>query len=302
MVLADDALQRLVYSTEPVLLLFGDHEEGLAEARAAARRVGCRIADEAAIAGGAARLDAQVGADAALVFAQASSPDFEALLERIGFSARAGGMKGIVVIPPEMIDGIAADLPIEIEHLIAPTAEELDRAVALVTEPTPGSLHDVNRRNGAAVLQQLSEEAARIASVLASLTDDEAQARTGTETEGQEPNQDAAFVRSIIRARRLRDQYFKGEIFADPAFDVLLDLYAARLEKNRVAVSSLCIAAAVPATTALRWIKHLTDRGLLVRAADPQDGRRVYIELSDEAARAMGRYLSAVQRGGLPAV
>ncbi len=48
---------------------------------------------------------------------------------------------------------------------------------------------------------------------------------------------------------------------------------------NRVAVSSLCIAAAVPATTALRWIKALTDRGLFVRAADPQDGRRVYIEL-----------------------
>jgi hypothetical protein len=41
---------------------------------------------------------------------------------------------------------------------------------------------------------------------------------------------DAVYVRSIIRARRMRDQYFKGELFADPAFDMLLDLYAARLE------------------------------------------------------------------------
>jgi DNA-binding MarR family transcriptional regulator len=65
-----------------------------------------------------------------------------------------------------------------------------------------------------------------------------------------------------------------------------------------VAVSSLCIAAAVPATTALRWIKALSDKGLFVRQADPQDGRRVYIALSDEAARAMGRYLAAVQRSG----
>jgi DNA-binding MarR family transcriptional regulator len=71
---------------------------------------------------------------------------------------------------------------------------------------------------------------------------------------------------------------------------------AARIEKSRVAVSSLCIAAAVPATTALRWIKLLTDRGLFLRAADPQDGRRVYIELSDEAARGVAAYLLAVQR------
>jgi DNA-binding MarR family transcriptional regulator len=79
---------------------------------------------------------------------------------------------------------------------------------------------------------------------------------------------------------------------------MLLDLYAARLEGSRVAVSSLCIAASVPATTALRWIKALTDKGLFVRQADPQDGRRVYIGLSDEAAQAMGRYLAAVQRSG----
>jgi DNA-binding MarR family transcriptional regulator len=96
----------------------------------------------------------------------------------------------------------------------------------------------------------------------------------------------------------MRGQYFPTEMFADPAFDMLLDLYAARLEGSRVAVSSLCIAAAVPATTALRWIKALTDQGLFVRRADPQDGRRVYIALSDQAAEAMGRYLSAVQRGG----
>jgi DNA-binding transcriptional ArsR family regulator len=111
---------------------------------------------------------------------------------------------------------------------------------------------------------------------------------------------DAAFVRSIIRARRLRDQYLRGGLFADPAWDMLLDLMAARQEGQRVAVSSLCIAAAVPATTALRWIKALTDQGLFVRSADPQDGRRVYIELSDQAAAAMGAYLATIQRSGLP--
>jgi len=36
---------------------------------------------------------------------------------------------------------------------------------------------------------------------------------------------------------------------ADPAWDMLLDLTAARAESRAVSVSSLCIAAGVPTTT-----------------------------------------------------
>ena len=100
----------------------------------------------------------------------------------------------------------------------------------------------------------------------------------------------------MVRARRMRDRFLKGGLFADPAWDMMLDLLAARLEKHQVAVSSLCIAAAVPPTTALRWIKTLTDRGIFVRCADPADGRRVYIELSDEAACALTAWIRAAQR------
>jgi DNA-binding MarR family transcriptional regulator len=60
-------------------------------------------------------------------------------------------------------------------------------------------------------------------------------------------------------------------------------------------VSSLCIAAAVPPTTALRWIRQLTDRGILIRQADPVDGRRVFIALSDEAAEAISRWFTAIR-------
>ena len=55
-------------------------------------------------------------------------------------------------------------------------------------------------------------------------------------------------------------------------------------------VTSLCIAAAVPATTALRWIAQMTEMGLLVREQDPEDKRRAFIALSDSAADAMARY------------
>ena len=76
---------------------------------------------------------------------------------------------------------------------------------------------------------------------------------------------------------------------------MLLDLYAARLERQPVSVSSLCIAAAVPATTALRWIKTMTDAGLFVREADPQDGRRIFIALAEGACDALARYFEALE-------
>ena len=109
-------------------------------------------------------------------------------------------------------------------------------------------------------------------------------------------------IRDLIKARRLRDQYFDPELFADPAWDMLLDLMAAKMEGTRVSVSSLCIAAAVPPTTALRWIKTMTEEKVFVRRADENDGRRVFIELSDEAAAGMVGYLSMIHRNGLAAV
>lgn len=106
----------------------------------------------------------------------------------------------------------------------------------------------------------------------------------------------AAQVREMLRARRMRTDFLPGDLFADPAWDMLLDLLAARLEGDRVSVSSLCIAAAVPPTTALRWIRTLSEQGLVERHADPLDGRRIFIQLADHTAEALGRWFHASRR------
>ncbi len=98
---------------------------------------------------------------------------------------------------------------------------------------------------------------------------------------------DARLVRRLIAARRVRDALLPPGLFGDPVWDMLLDLTAARLESRLVAVSSLCIAACVPTTTALRAIKALCDSGLLERCTDPADGRRTYITLSEPILKAM---------------
>lgn len=106
------------------------------------------------------------------------------------------------------------------------------------------------------------------------------------------PLPDPRLVRRILRQRQLRARFFDGDLFGDPAWDMLLDLTAARAEHARVSVTSLCIASGVPPTTALRWIGQMTDAGLLQRVDDETDRRRAFITLTDKAADAMARYFA----------
>lgn len=108
------------------------------------------------------------------------------------------------------------------------------------------------------------------------------------------------FVRRLIAARMARRQFFGGDLFSDPAWEILLELYALRCEQRRTSVSKLCIAAGVPTTTALRWIAKLESERLARREADPLDARRVWVEISDEGFATMQSYLQALTRGPLP--
>ncbi|MBC2665674.1 winged helix DNA-binding protein [Novosphingobium flavum] len=105
---------------------------------------------------------------------------------------------------------------------------------------------------------------------------------------------DPQVVRRILRQRQQRQRFFDADLFADPAWDMLLDLAAARAERKQVSVTSLCIAAGVPPTTALRWIGQLQQAGLFQRVEDKADRRRAFIALTDKAAEGMARYFAAV--------
>lgn len=99
-------------------------------------------------------------------------------------------------------------------------------------------------------------------------------------------------VKAMIESRSRRYRFFADNLFADPAWDILLDLYLADLEQRRTTVTSLCISAAVPPTTALRWITTLVDRDLLIRRPDKLDRRRVFIELSPHSLESMHAYFA----------
>lgn len=87
-------------------------------------------------------------------------------------------------------------------------------------------------------------------------------------------------ARQLYALRRRRANYFDCTFFSEPAWDILLDLYIAHRDGRKVCITSACIAAAAPATTALRWVRHLEDEELVMRETDPDDGRRAYVRLS----------------------
>jgi len=99
-------------------------------------------------------------------------------------------------------------------------------------------------------------------------------------------------IRLVLKMRRLRDRQLGSEIFADPAWDILLETFAAQLSDTRISISTLCHASAVPPTTALRWIHKLEADGWLLRRADRFDGRRSWIELSSDGTEKLQRLFS----------
>ena len=108
------------------------------------------------------------------------------------------------------------------------------------------------------------------------------------------PDSTLSWVQWFMRARRLRERYFGTELFADPAWDMLLDLFASELCGFRTSVSSLCLAGGVPPTTAFRWVNALVEKGTFLRHEDPLDGRRAFVELSPNASEAMKSYFGEV--------
>jgi len=134
-------------------------------------------------------------------------------------------------------------------------------------------------------LLALSDEVSRIAGTLALLTGRERPVRVD-----EPPPVSADEIRSIIHARRLRERYFPHDLFADPAWDMLLELFRADLVQQQISVSSLCLASAVPPTTALRWLSTLIERHIFVREPDRRDGRRIFVKFTPEAREAMYQY------------
>ena len=108
-----------------------------------------------------------------------------------------------------------------------------------------------------------------------------------------------ATAREIYAERRRRHKYLPADLFGEPTWDILLDLYIAAREDRRVPTTSSCIGAHVPPTTALRWLRILETRGLVEREDDGRDGRRTFVRLTRPGLTAMDACLASISKNSL---
>lgn len=231
-----------------------------------------------------------------------------ATLPRIDGYASALELAVIVALDTAQIDLVAAHLLGPHIHLLcgATLADRTGALVIAAAQMRAPAMADRVGEGEAARLKRLNSEVARIAEVLARLASPDApdpgegvadrRQSFGLEAYAGPRETSGRDIRRMIRHRRLRDHVFPGGLFEDPAWDMLLDLFAAELERAKVSVSSLCIAAAVAPTTALRWIARLTEAGLFERRPDPADRRRAFMALTPRASDGMRRYFAGVMR------
>lgn len=96
------------------------------------------------------------------------------------------------------------------------------------------------------------------------------------------------------RRRMLRRQLVGADdLFGEPAWDMLIDLFIHEAEARPVSTSSLGIASGLGMSSALRLVQRLCDAGLVTREADRQDGRRNFIRLTPDLAHRLTAYFAA---------
>jgi CheY-like chemotaxis protein len=96
--------------------------------------------------------------------------------------------------------------------------------------------------------------------------------------------------------RKVRSKYFPSELFSDPCWEMLLDLYDGQLAGQDVTVTSLGAASGASLTTALRRMDALQSHGLIERTEDPDDKRRTIIRLSKTGLEAVERFFDTYSR------
>jgi DNA-binding MarR family transcriptional regulator len=101
----------------------------------------------------------------------------------------------------------------------------------------------------------------------------------------------ANLAERIYRSRRDRERMFADSIFADPAWDLLLDLFIRSERNEQVSISSACHASSVPEATALRYLKVLTEKKYVERISHPNDKRSTTLKMTPICTNLMTEFL-----------
>ncbi|MFD1612978.1 hypothetical protein ACFSCW_14325 [Sphingomonas tabacisoli] len=112
------------------------------------------------------------------------------------------------------------------------------------------------------------------------------------QSEGKRTEDDLLACAIVLRAeRRMRQSLLGAELFADPAWDIMLDLFIAECRGVSLLETALC--GVLPdAGTGLRSLVALEANGHVTRSA--ADGPQGSVQLSEQGRQTVRRHLLAV--------
>ena len=98
-------------------------------------------------------------------------------------------------------------------------------------------------------------------------------------------------AKRLLGSRDLRAKLSETCDLSEAGWQMLLDLFVAAQLGHRVSVTDLALAAQVPKSTGLRIAAQLVEDGLAIREADPTDGRRQWMRLTEPTQARLDEYL-----------
>lgn len=96
-------------------------------------------------------------------------------------------------------------------------------------------------------------------------------------------------IQSVLAVRRARSAILGGNLFSDPAWDILLELYAAKLGHRRMSLTELALSIEIPVSTTGRWLSALVSHGLVQSTPDNDHAGNDFLRLTDDGATRMER-------------
>lgn len=102
-------------------------------------------------------------------------------------------------------------------------------------------------------------------------------------------------VRRHYDRRKNRDGIFNlPELFGEPAWDMLLELYIAAEEGRQTTATHLCMASGVPVATARRWLAILESHGFLEHVNTHEDAQHDEIVISAHARERINMHFETI--------
>lgn len=100
-------------------------------------------------------------------------------------------------------------------------------------------------------------------------------------------------LKALRQVRDLRVRYLPDELFSDPCWEMLLDVYRSHLASTPVAVAELVMGSGAPTATANRRIEEMEEHGLLERLRESPDSQKSYVTLTEIGLLALDSFFDA---------